>query len=132
MVRKFEMGDGDASHTILFLQVTDAVSRTYCDYKDTDAAMFGMCEMFEETYKRKTGITDVTYEIEDVIQYFKSFTEVVMLVFDEEMGTYRPYDMEWIATQLEEYGKSSDVDATPAASQNGVEAGVAFEEDWEQ
>ena len=121
-------------HAILFLQVTDDISRTYSDYKDTDAVFYGMCEMFEETYKRKAQVDDVTYEIGDVIEYFKSFTEILLMVFDDDMGQYVPRDSQWIMQKLEEYGKETDVDTaskSAASGQSGVDDEVEFEEDWE-
>lgn len=121
-------------HAILFIQVTDDISRTYSDYKDTSAALFGMCEMFEETYKRKAQVDDVTYEIDDVIEYFKSFTEIMLMVFDDDLGHYVPRDSKWVMDKLEEYGKETDVNTatkSAASAQSAADEDVEFEEDWE-
>lgn len=118
-------------HTILFLQVTDDVSRTYSDYKDTDAAFYGMCEMFEETYKRKAHVDEVTYDISDVIEYFKSFTEILLMVFDDDIGHYVPRDGPWIMQKLEEYGKDTTPDTASKSAATAQSEDVDFEEDEE-
>lgn len=121
-------------HTILFIQVTDDISRTYSDYKDTATAFYGMCEMFEETYKRKAQVDDVTYEIDDVVEYFKSFTEIMLMVFDDDLGHYVPRDSKWIVEKLEEYGKEAETGTAAKRAASTASAGdedVEFEEDWE-
>ena len=119
-------------HTILFLQVTDIVSRTYADYSDTDGAFFGMCEMFEETYKRKVKVQDVTYDISDVAEYFKSFADMMLMVYNEEMNHYEVHDSPWILERLLAYGERLDgqPQAAGAASADG-DADEDVEEDWE-
>ena len=120
-------------HTILFLQVTDGLSRTYADYKNPSAAFYGMCEMFEETYKKKTAVSDVAYDISDVITYFKSFTDVMLMVFDDDLRGYVARHSNWIFEQLLEYGKEGPTDdaTAAAAAANGEEGDEDFEEDWE-
>lgn len=126
-------------HTILFLQATDSVSRVFSEYKDVDACWYGMCEMFEETYKRKASVSEVSYDINDVVEYFKIFTEILLMVYDEDLGHYMPHESDWIWKKLEEYGANtpdatsvskSGASSQPAAA-TAMDEDVEFEEDWE-
>ena len=122
-------GDG---HTILFLQPTDDESRTYTDFKSVEDTLFGLCEMFEETYKEKHGVEEVTYEIDEVIAYFANFEEMLVMVFDDEIGQYVPHDSDWIIEKLTEYGSQamSEVDAQSIKGVNGMRQEI--EENWEE
>ena len=105
-------------HTILFLQPTNDESRTYSDYKTVEEALFGMCELFEDTFKEKYNTTEVLYEITDVIVYFQNFQEILMMIYDEELENYVPRDDEWILHKLSDFGTQamSDEDALPTKS----------------
>jgi len=121
----------DTGHTILFMQPTDEESRTYNDYKSIDDALYGLCELFEETYKERNGISgDIVYEIDDVIAYFSNFQEVLMMIFDTEFNCYVPRDTDWIVDKLNNYAtKMSQVDSQSTSRQNAMDD--AQEEDWD-
>src|SRR5687767_4273282 len=90
-------------HVILFLQPTDEESRTWADFKSLEDAWCGMCEMFEETYRRRQNVEEVSYDIDDVIHFFSSYQEVLMMVFDDEFEHYVPHDSEWVMEHLNDY-----------------------------
>lgn len=87
-------------------------------------ALCGMCEMFEETYRKRQNVEEVSYEIDDVIHFFTSYQEVLMMVFDDEFEHYVPHDSEWVMEHLNDYGYKEE------KTVNGASA-VDEEEDWD-
>jgi hypothetical protein len=121
-------------HTILFLQPTDEESRTYTDYNSVENALFGMCELFEETFKEKYQEEILDYEITDVIAYFSNFQEILMMIYDEDFANYVPRDDDWIIRKLNDFGHTTgQADGQVSASGKLMDLikNEITEDDWE-
>lgn len=56
----------------------------------------GLCEIYE----RNKGVTE--YTVQDVVDYFRSFEEVMFLEYDNELSNYVPYDTDTVCRKIQE------------------------------
>jgi len=87
-------------HTIILIQPTHLrSSRTFMDYESVDAAMDGICGIFENRLKELSpNRRHITYDISELYQFIDSLGDLSALVLDHNM--YAPCNKEWIKDKL--------------------------------
>jgi len=86
-------------HTIVLLQPTNKSSRTFLDYETIEAAMDGICGLFEADLKRQHPQRgQITYDIADLYRYLDSFTDITCLVLEGKM--YAPCNKDWVKERI--------------------------------
>jgi len=84
------------NHTIVLMQAKGDESRTYTEYESVRQAVEGLCEIFEANTKLEA------YTVQDVVDYYKDFEEVMFLEFDNELSNYIPYDTDTVCNKIHE------------------------------
>jgi len=82
------------NHTIVLLQPKGDESRTYTEYESVRAAVEGLCDIFEQNTNTQA------YTVQDVVDFYKGFEEVMFLEFDNELSNYIPYDTDTVCTKI--------------------------------
>ena len=54
----------------------------------------GLCSIYEQNKKVQE------YTVSDVVDYFKSFEEIMFLEYDDRLSQYTPRDADWISQAI--------------------------------
>ena len=113
-------------HTLLLLQFNSSISsRTFLDYESIDAAMDGVCHLYEKevlacarvdlrapsAHVPRLGscpqlkvlnpkMANITYDISDLFSYLDQVTDISLLIYQEPIHGYLPRNREWVKRQL--------------------------------
>jgi len=87
-------------HTIVLLQPTGArSSRTFMDYETVEAAMDGICGIFEQKLKQNAPRSgQITYDIGDLYQFIDSLGDLSCLVLENTL--YAPHNKQWVKERI--------------------------------
>lgn len=89
-------------HTILLVQPTQSKkSRTFDDYETVNAAMDGVCRLFEQKLKERfPNRRNITYDINDLFGFIDELADLSCLVFNPQVRAYSPYGKDWIKKRV--------------------------------
>eukprot|EP00823_Brevimastigomonas_motovehiculus_P009858 TRINITY_DN9685_c0_g1_i1.p1 TRINITY_DN9685_c0_g1~~TRINITY_DN9685_c0_g1_i1.p1 ORF type:complete len:140 (+),score=13.29 TRINITY_DN9685_c0_g1_i1:56-421(+) len=100
--KQSDMTVDSGDHTIVLMQPTkETTSRTYYDYESTEAAMDGICQLFEHQLKqKKPKEKKITYDISDLYTYLDGLFDLSCLIYSNTTNTYVPHNRSWIRDEV--------------------------------
>lgn len=94
------VGSRDGKHTILLIQQTKSLdSRTYTDHDSVTHAMQALMKTYETALRAQRG-DKFTYDSNDLFNFIDSLNDISMLVYEDNLNAYSPYDRAWIKNKL--------------------------------
>eukprot|EP00163_Fabomonas_tropica_P033408 TRINITY_DN8763_c0_g1_i1.p1 TRINITY_DN8763_c0_g1~~TRINITY_DN8763_c0_g1_i1.p1 ORF type:complete len:100 (-),score=28.07 TRINITY_DN8763_c0_g1_i1:227-526(-) len=90
------------AHTIVLVQFDNtSASRTYVDYETPDAAMDGICQLFERKLKQlNPTVHTINYDVSQLFQYIDSLNDMCCMVYNKKLQSYEPHNKEWIKSRV--------------------------------
>jgi len=86
-------------HTIVLLQTGNKSTRTFMDYDTVEAAMDGICGLFEQRLKSQNPYRgQITYDIADLYTFIDSIPDLSCLVLENNM--YSPCPKQWVKERI--------------------------------
>mmetsp|Transcript_8202 Transcript_8202/g.18355 ORF Transcript_8202/g.18355 Transcript_8202/m.18355 type:complete len:105 (+) Transcript_8202:142-456(+) len=95
----------DHAHIIVLVQFEqDRATRTYVDYRSMEAALDGVCHLYERCLKiANPSLKTITYDISDLFCWVDSLGDLCCLVFSPQSNSYVPHNKEWIKARVFEH-----------------------------
>ncbi|EFA83659.1 hypothetical protein PPL_02725 [Heterostelium album PN500] len=89
-------------HTIVLIQPEyKKASRTFIDYESVDAALEGICFMFEQRLKQmRPNQKNITYDVQSLFKYLDEIPDLSCLIYTPSINAYTPYNKEWIKNKI--------------------------------
>ncbi|CAL8082044.1 unnamed protein product [Orchesella dallaii] len=92
-------------HTILMIQpLADPMSRRYWPYSSLECCMEGLCRIFEQYLKVRTGdesnVVTVRYEIVDILNFIDTLPDLACMVKRHTDGHFVPFPKDWIKEKV--------------------------------
>ncbi|GAM19801.1 hypothetical protein SAMD00019534_029760 [Acytostelium subglobosum LB1] len=89
-------------HTIVLIQPEfRKASRTFIDYESVDAALEGICFMYEAKLKSThPHQKNITYDISQLFKYLDDIPDLSCLIYTPSINAYTPYNKEWIKNKI--------------------------------
>ncbi len=79
-------------------------SRTYSDHESVNEAIAYFLTTFEERLKKShRNERTIQYDVEELMRYVDSLTDLAVLTLDDRLGAYIPHDVDWTKGRIYQF-----------------------------